>query len=163
MKKPFEDDEEIDEPKNNLKKVSSQKSMFDGLPKKPSKNDFDKTVKESVERSSTHKTKAAELSLQFSKIMLDKTLKANKTVFAKEIEQDLLAKMVQLAIEINDDPNEKEGMGSLSWVILLLRTCFYQRDRLNDFEYQLSKIEEAFDKKIVSLVSREVKKSLESK
>lgn len=161
---PFDEEESDDLPsehaqKVGLKKVSTQKSIFDSKPKKPSAEEFDKKVKKIHERSSSYKAKAADLALQFNKSMSDKTLKSNKTIFSSEIEQDLLGKMIQLAIEINADPIEQEGMGSLSWITLLLRTCFNQRDRINSLEFALSQI----DKKMEAIISSEIIRALDKR
>lgn len=161
---PFDEDDDNEQPsvqsqKIGLKNISTQKSIFESLPKKPSVEEFDKKVQKVHERASSHKAKAADLAMQFNKSMSDKTLKVNKTIFVSEIEQDLLGRMVQLAIEINADPAEQEGMGSLSWITLLLKTCFNQRDRINSLEYTLSQIE----KKMESTISSEIKKALDKK
>ena len=141
---PFDEEDEL-EPnpiqKIGLKQISSQKSIFENNPKKPSVESFDHTVKEYQNKSSNNKIRISELALLFNKSMADKTLKSNKTIFANEIEQDLLSRMIQLAIEINADTSEHEGMGSLGWITLLLKTCFSQRDKINNLEYAISKIE----------------------
>lgn len=141
---PF-DEEDSDQPEQSkkvtLKNVSSQKSIFDSMPKKPTPEEFDQKVKRVQERASHYKAKAADLATQFNKAMADKTLPQNKNMFQQELERDLLQQMVQLAIDINNDPNEKEGMGSLSWITLLLKTCFSQRDKINRLEYAVSQLE----------------------
>jgi hypothetical protein len=155
---PFDEEEENEQPslqsqRVGLKKVSSQKSIFDSMPKKPTHEEFSKKVSQIQDRSSAYKNIAADLALQFNQTMADKTLKQNKNVFTRELEKELLTKMIQLAVDINNDPNEDEGMGSLSWITLLLKTCFSQRDRINQLEYaavQLDKKLEALDKKKVS-------------
>jgi hypothetical protein len=148
---PFDEEEETEQTtqKVSLKKVSSQKSIFDSMPKKPTPEEFDQKVKNVQERASHYKAKAADLALQFNKAMADKTLPQNKNMFQQEMEKDLLKQMVQLAIDINNDTREQEGMGSLSWITLLLKTCFAQRDKINRLEYavsQLQKNAESLDK-----------------
>lgn len=148
---PFDEEDEVQASKKiGLKKVSSQKSIFDNIPKKPTQEDFDKQVTVSQEKMMGHKQKAAELALQFKKLVEDKTLPQNKNVFAQEIEREILTKMVQLAIDINNDPNEQEGMGSLSWITLLLKTILSQRDRINKLEYTLSLLEKKMEPSALS-------------
>lgn len=164
---PF-DDEDNEQPslqsqKVGLKNVSSQKSMFDVLPKKPTQEDLDTRVKQIQERNSQYKAKAADLASQFNKTMADKTLVQNKNMFQKEIEKEILSQMVQLAIDINNDPNEKEGMGSLSWIVLLLKTCFAQRDKINQLEYQLNVVSGKIDTSHISaLITKEIAKALDT-
>ena len=144
---PFDEEEQTIENKKNigLKAVSSQKSIFDKIPKKPTPEDFQKKVSSDQERSLSYKQRASELALQFKKIIEDKTLSQNKSVFSLEIEKETLTKMVELAIEINNDANEQEGMGSLSWITFLMKTALSQRDRINYLEYNLSLIEKKLD------------------
>lgn len=147
---PFDEDEDVQssEKKITLKKVSAQKSIFDSLPKRQSPEEFDKRVHKIQEKIEGFKLKASELALQFSKMMADKTLKNNKTIFSVEIERELLSNMIKLAVEINEDScQEHDGMGSLSWITLLLKNSFNQRDKINNLEYIVAQLE----KKIESL------------
>jgi hypothetical protein len=159
---PFdeEDDAPIVAPKVGLKNVSSQASIFDAIPKRPTQEDFTKKVNQVQERNSSHKTRAAELSAQFAQTLNDKTLKQNKNVFAKEVERELLTKMAQLAIEVNNDQNEHEGMGSLSWIVLLLKTCLNQRDKMNQLEFSVSQLEKKLD---AGAISKEIQMALDKK
>jgi len=162
---PLDHDYNVEEiptgPKQSgLKKVSSQKSIFDSMPKPPSQEDLTKRVKSIEEKASGYKLKASSLAAEFVKAINDKTLKQNKTVFAVEIEKDLLSRMINLAVEINNDPDEKlEGMGAMSWITLLLKTCFAQRDKINSLEYAFSQIDKKIELAVASAISKELKKS----
>lgn len=142
MSEPFEEDPQpsTQAQKISLKSVSTQKSIFEQMQKKPSQEEFNKQVQNVQDRNLTYKTKVAELAIQFNKVMSDKTLKQNKNIFAIELEKELLSKMIQLAVDINIDPNEQEGMGSLGWITLLLKTCFFQRDKINQLEYDVNQL-----------------------
>jgi hypothetical protein len=110
---PFDeenDDEQKPIQKTGLRKISSQKSIFENIPKKPSSEDFEEKVKQIDEQNSLYKQRAAEYSVQFKKIIADKTLQQNRNVFANELEQEIVSKMIKLAAEINEDPNEQEGI-----------------------------------------------------
>lgn len=144
---PFDEEEDsVDETKKiGIKSVSSQKSIFDSMQKKTTQEDSDKKIKNIQERTSAYKIRAADLATQFNKSVSDKTLSQNKNVFQRDTEKELMTKMIQLAIEINDDPAEQhESMGSLGWIALLMRTCFAQRDKINKLEYVVYQL----DKKI---------------
>jgi hypothetical protein len=138
---PFGEEEVLKTQKVGLKNVSSQKSIFDDMPKKPTQADLEKKVSQMQERESSYKIRAAELALQYNKMISDKTLRQNKNIFDTEVEKELLTKMAQLATEINNDRTEAEGMGSLAWISLLLKISFYQRDRINHLEYSLLQME----------------------
>lgn len=140
---PFEEDDIENLPLKNasLKKISSQKSIFDDLPKKPTQKDFDRKVNENEKKLTGYQAAGSELSKKYIAVLKDKTLKQNKNSFVKEHEKEIIADMVQLAMNINNDPIEQEGMGSLSWITLLLKVNFNQNDRINELEYKLSLLE----------------------
>lgn len=127
--------------KDNLKSVSSQKSIFDNIPKKPSKEELDNKVKNIQDRAVDYKSRTADLAIQFKKTMDDKTLPTNKSSYAVDMERELLSNIIILASEINNDENEGEGMGSLSWIAQLFKQCLAQRDRMNKMEYALFVLE----------------------
>lgn len=153
---PFdEEDDDSDQPsaqsqKVGLKKVSTQQSIFDSIPKKPTQTDLDQKVKKVQDRVSKYKLKTAELAVQFNKTMADRTLFQNKNLFQKEMENELLRNMVRLAQEINSDGLEREGEGSLSWITLLLKTCFQQRERINNLEFALAQLEKKTDPTVLN-------------
>lgn len=162
-------DEDPKEPRENrvkLKQVSSQKSMFEDMPKrKPTQQEFQQQVHAAQERSSSYKVRAAKLVQDFAKMMADKTLPENKSIFAKEGERELLGHMMQLAIEINNDPSEEnEGMGSLSWIVVLFNTCLAHRDRLNFLEFKLERAEKIISStNLTDFINKEVNKALDKK
>jgi hypothetical protein len=136
-----EEEQSAQSQKIGLKKVSSQQSIFETMPKKQTPAEFEQKVQQVQERLSSYKVRAAELALQFNKAMVDKTLPGNRNQFQQEVELDLLRSMIRLAQEINIDPVEKEGEGSLGWITVLLKTCFTQRDRINNLEYGLFQLQ----------------------
>lgn len=164
---PF-DEEDNDQPsvqsqKVGLKKVSTQKSIFDAIPKKPTQEQFEQRVKEVQERASSYKSKTADLAVQFNKTMADKTLNSNKNMFQKELELELLKNMVRLAQDINADIKESEGDGSVCMIALLLKTCFNQRDKINTLEYVVTQLEKKTDPAyLLDLVSKEIAKALDA-
>jgi hypothetical protein len=141
---PFDEEEEdFESPKKSgLKKISSQKSIFENIPKKPSQKDFEDRVKYTQNKLSFYQESVADLSKKYINILQDKTLKQNKNPFSKQMEKETISLMIKLAQDINNDPNESEGMGSLSWITLLLKVCLSQNLKINELEYKISKLEE---------------------
>jgi hypothetical protein len=159
-----EDPKETREQKVKLKQVSSQKSIFDNQPKKTTPQEFTQQVHAQQEKSNSYKVRASKVAVEFGKLMSDKTLPQNKSIFAQEAEREVLSNMIQLAIEINNDPNEQEGMGSLGWIALLFKTCLVQRDRGNDVEYRLELVEKKIDSKaLTDFIIKEVNATLDKK
>jgi hypothetical protein len=140
----FDDHDEqpsLQSQKIGLKKVSTQQSIFDSIPKKPSQEEFTQGVQRVQEKASASKRRAADLAVKFYNMMSDKTLPQNKNQFQKDLEIELLKDMVNFASDINTDPNEKEGMGSISLIALMLKNAISQRDRINNLEFLISKLE----------------------
>lgn len=150
---PFDDENENDVlPKKGLRQVSSQKSILDV--KKdvaPTEEKFNELVRERIDKSNDYKSRAGELAIQYKKLLSDKTLQQNKSSLHADIEKEILTKMINLAIEINADEGEQEGMGSLGWIAILLKSQFYFRDKINELEYQL-----ALNKKEMAELKKEV-------
>lgn len=161
------DDDYDDLPEKNksgLKNISSQKSIFDNTPKKQSQEDFNKVVRDAQEKGSSFKSRTADLAVQFRKIIEDKTLPQNKSIFAIEVEREVLSSIIKLASEINNDPNESEGIGSLSWIAQLFKISLLQRDRLNKIEYSLMQLEKKFENYSTrDFVNLEISKALDIK
>ena len=158
---PFEDKDFT--PKSGLKPMSGQKSMFDGKPKPPSQKQFEQSVEQVQQQLSGHKKKAAELFIAFNKAIMDKTLPQNRNILNMDAEREILQSMIRLSQEINDDPNEAEGEGTLMWIVCLLKTCLAQRDRINELEYGLELVQRSInDGGISELIKREIKQTLDT-
>jgi hypothetical protein len=150
------------EPKNVMK--SQGQSMFDNRPRPPTQQEFQQKVQKTQETLSGYKKRASELFVQFQRAIGDKTLAQNRNVFNIETEKEMLQNMLQLAIEINNDDNEQEGMGSLTWITLLFKTCLAQRDRLNDMEFALVTLQKKFDSStLTDFINKEINKALDKK
>jgi hypothetical protein len=149
-------------PKGGVK--AQGQSMFDSRRKKPTQQEFQQQVQQTQETLSGYKKRAAELFVQFQRAMADKTLPQNRNIFNQESEKELLQNMIILAAEINSDPNERESEGSLTWIVLLLKTCFAQRDKMNELEYKLVSIQKQLDPTAMTdFINKEVSKALDKK
>ena len=132
-------------PKAGLKQMSGQKSMFENKPKPPTQQQFQEQVQEANEKLTDYKKRASELFTQFNKTVADKTLASNRNVLNIDAERELLQNMIQLAMEINNDPNEQDCMGSLTVITCLMKINLAQRDRINDLEHGLVQLKKRMD------------------
>ena len=138
---PFEDEEVV--PNKTLKQVSSQKSMFDSVPKKPSAEEFNNKVKSIEDHLAKNKLLTQSLMSQYNNLLNDKTLVQNKNPFQKEFEKEVLAKMVKHACDFNNDLNEDDGIGSVIWISQLFNVTLFQRNKLNQLEYDVAQLKKA--------------------
>lgn len=149
-------------PKGAVK--SQGQSMFDGKRKKPSQQEFQQQVHQAQETLSGYKKRAADLFVQFQKTIADKTLPQNRNIFNQESEKELLQNMIILAAEINSDPNERESEGSLTWIVLLLKTCFTQRDRINEMEFAIHSLQKKLEPvAMTEFINKEINNALDKK
>lgn len=135
---PFDEEDDVEDtrPKRGVKALKG-KSIFDNKPKPPSREDFERKANAANNQLNSYNTRALDLSLAFKKALEDKTLPQNKNIIAVELEKELLGSMGQLAVDMNTDENEIEGMGSVGLNSLLLRCLLLQRDRMNTMEFAL--------------------------
>jgi hypothetical protein len=151
-------------PKQGLKNMGGQKSMFDNKPAQPTQQEFQHQVQESQDKLAGYKKRVAELVLQFNKTLADKTLPQNRNIFNNEAEKEMLQNMIQLAMEINNNPDEQEGMGSLAWITLLFNTVLRQRDRANELEFSIVQLQKRLDSPVlVDFINKEITKALDKK
>jgi hypothetical protein len=135
---PFEDDALDDE---TIKSEALKANPFFKKSNKPSASDFQKAADETNNKVNSYKDRAAELASSFKKILDDKTLIQNKNVFSLDLEKEIISNLARLAIDMNTDENEIEGIGSVSIITLLLRSSIIQRDKINSLEYKTSLLE----------------------
>ncbi len=142
-----EDEKEIPRSKVGIK-LNKSGSIFAKIPKKPSPQEFEKKADESNDRQEDYKTRGADLAVKYKSVLQDKTLSQNKTSIVLEIEQKVLQDLVALAQEMNVDQDETEGQGSLAVSAIALKCILLQRDKINNLDFKLEKME----KELKSLV-----------
>lgn len=146
--------------KKSSLKISNENSMFANQPKRPTKQDLDKSAKEIQEKDIGFKEKAAELAVNFRKMLDDKTLVDNKNQFSLEIERESISNLAQLAIDMNNDEYEQQdGMGSVGLSVLLFRCILIQRDKINKLDYAINEMNNAVNK--LKLQAIDIKKPVE--
>ena len=77
------------DPKNKPKvgvKLTNEGSIFANANKKPSKQEFEQSVKNIENKVSGYKERASELAISFRKLLNDRTLTQNKAIFSSELE-----------------------------------------------------------------------------
>lgn len=122
-------------------KITNQNSSIPEPPKQSPKEAFDEKATVAAKRMNDYKTRTWELSGQFKQLVQDRTLQENKSPISKDIETELLNKLVVLALEIDADESQPEGFGSTALCMLLMKMLLLQRDMLNTLAYAIDKLE----------------------
>lgn len=119
-------------------KLTNQNSVFANVPKKPTVAEQEQIVKEVIKRDQDYKERAAALSLSFKKLLDDRILPKNKNVFVADMERDVIGKLAQLGLDIENDENVEElGIGIIGLTNLLFRSFLIQRDKINMLDYAI--------------------------
>lgn len=141
-RRPFEgDDEEDDEkirPKKGLRINNAKSSIPNPVPKP---QDFRDNINKVLSEEEEQKKLAFEIATRFINALKDKTLDANKNVTVREGEKRAVMDMIDFARLINSDETQEENLGTMSIISTLLKAIFIQRDRINESEYRVAKLE----------------------
>ncbi len=132
----FADEEPQIQTKRGLK-ISNSKSSIKEVPKI---DDFRKRVNEILSQEDEQKKLAFELMSQFQNYLKDKTLDASKDANVRANELKSIENLIDFSRIINSDENQQEDLGTISLFITLYRALFSQRDRINELEYQQTKM-----------------------
>ena len=100
------------------------------------KEKFEERVQETVNRFEGHLSRAYNLSRRFAEIMNETKISENIGPDTRSLEKENITDLINYAIEVNSDQNEREGMGSVSLITLLFNTAIKLRDRVNLLSYK---------------------------
>lgn len=137
---PFDDDYSENLDKVKQIGLNNDKSMF-----KPKENNFENKVKELEAGRQKYTQDISKASINFKKILEDKTLKQNKGPLAEKIEADVVKDLTDLARKINSDETQEEGIGSMLLSSLLLKIAILERDRANLLEFRIKELEKKIE------------------
>jgi len=132
------EDKEPEEPTKTVK-LDAKKSRFAAKTEK--KVGFEEAAKRTHDKLQGYQSQALELGRSFIKMINDKKLKCNKGPLENSFERETINKLISFAIDVNNDEHEREGMGSVGLITLMMNSILKMRDHINDLEHELSLIE----------------------
>lgn len=129
----------------NKVKLDNSKSRFakKAEEKKQINANFEGQVEEYQIQQAAIVKKAADLTSTFMGLIKDSTLKENKGPIQLDLEQQICKDLTELSLELNQDQTQPEGIGSAGMTLLLLKIVMYQRDKINELGYKISKLEKS--------------------
>jgi hypothetical protein len=105
------------------------------------KENFQARAKNAHQKMEGYKFEAVKLAQEFNKIFTSKILPRNKGPIETSLEREILGKLIDWAIMVNNDENEPMiGQGSVGMITLLFNSIIKLRDRNNEVEYQLASL-----------------------
>jgi hypothetical protein len=129
----LEETAEVSKVNPNLK-IGNQKSMFN-KEKEPTQNDFESAVSDYKHNHLNIMNKVSELGVKFKNFINDKTLKQNKSQAKINEEKLVIKELSDIAVLLNSDQNQPEGIGSVGISVLLMQLILLQRDKINELEH----------------------------
>ena len=120
---------------SNGVKLDSSKSRFQPKENKKTQEDFEKEIAEAQNKEEYLKNQAMKLSGRFMDAIADKTLPDNRGVIGKDVERELVNELSTLALTLNNDEHQPEGIGSVGVIPVLLNVVLAMRDRMNIIAY----------------------------
>lgn len=126
--------EELKERVNSGVKLSSKKSRLFG--KINEKKNFEQMVNNANEQHQNYLSEAFELGKQYKELISDKIITDNKGYLVENREQEVIGKLIDYAVRVNNDKIEQKCMGSVTLLTLALKCIIKLRDRYNDIEYK---------------------------
>jgi len=127
-------------------KINNQHSSIPIPPKQTQKEIFDMQATEASKKIEGYKARTWELSGRFKEILQDQTLAANKTLISKDVEIEILNKIIVLALEMDSDETQPEGFGSTALCMLLMKMLLLQRDTINNIAFKLDQLDKQSNK-----------------
>jgi hypothetical protein len=138
--RPFADK---DPSKKQGLKFTNEKSSVP-LPKPNAVAILDEKAEKAYSKDQEYKQRGFELFTKFKCMIEDKILPDNKSVLTKDIENEIVSKLISLASEMNNDEDQvHEGIGSIVLSTLLMKMLLTQRDTINTMAYKIEKLEKA--------------------
>ena len=123
-------------------KVNNENSAI--APPQPSnKEAFEAKAEKVMERMDEFKMRTLELATKYKALFDSKVLSPNKTQLIKDAEREIITNLVKLALEIEADEVQPIGQGSTSLLSLVMNILLLQRDRMNELEFRIDRLEKA--------------------
>lgn len=138
---PFDDDgyDASRRPKKGVK-ISNKDSTVP-QPKSSGKAVFEGRAENAFSTYEEYKQRTWDLSTKYKSFIEDKILPENKSIITRELEKEVLDKLVALASDMNADEYQPEGIGSVALNMLLMKCMLIQRDTINSLAYKVQKLE----------------------
>lgn len=125
----------------NQPKLDPTKSRF--AQKQEQKAKFEESVAQATSSAEEKKEKAAKLSTMFMEMIKSSVLAENKGPMLLSTETETLKNLIEFAIQLNNDPLEPEGQGSVALNAIALKSLLHLRDRINSLSYAIEQLKKA--------------------
>lgn len=105
------------------------------------KENFERQADQQFDKIEDYKQQMWDLSVKYKSFIESNVLPENKGPIAVNLEKEVLEKLIQLAIDMNEDATQPEGVGSTALCMLLMKCMLLQRDGINKLLYKIDQLE----------------------
>jgi hypothetical protein len=138
---PFDDNDSEDVVKAPSRKIGLKKTNTQQqINKTEVKAKFEQQADEQFAKIEDYKQQMWDLSVKYKSFIESKVLSENKGPISLNLEKEVLDKLVQLAIEMNEDATQPEGVGNTALCMLLMKCMLLQRDTINSLSFKLDQL-----------------------
>ena len=122
-------------------KLNNEKSTVIPPVKAMASEAFNKAADEAAERLTGYKQRSWDTGVKFKSIMESSVLPENKSILIKEMEAETLQQLSQLALDINADDINPDGMGGVALCQLIMKMMITQKDQISVLRYRVEELE----------------------
>jgi hypothetical protein len=119
---------------------------------------FEKNANDAFNKQESYKSRMLDLSTKFKAMIEDKVLVENKSIISKDLESEVVDKLIIVASEMNTDDNQPEGLGAVALSTLLMKMVILQRNTINSILYKIDRLEKSCKKLEAVNITPDVKK-----
>ena len=104
---------------------------------------FEARAEKAMEKMDEFKIRTLELATKYKALFDSKVLAPNKTSIIKDAEREVITNLIKLALEMEADDLQPIGQGSTSLCSLVMNIMLLMRDRMNELEFRIERLEKA--------------------
>lgn len=137
----FDADNAIELPEEDAPRIKLDRSKSKFAKQPDTKVQFQKQAEDVHEHLQQARVDAVQLGQEFMKFFNSKILPDNIGPIEKSFQQEIMKKLINFAIETNNDPyQEQDGMGSVGMITLLFNSLFKIKNKCNLLEYSYEQL-----------------------
>lgn len=121
--------------------VRKENQVVPGANNAQTKANFENQADAKYSKIEDYKKEIWDLSIKYKSFVESKILPGNRGPIAVNLEKEVLDKLVQLALDMNEDDTQQQGVGSTAICMLLMKCMLLQRDTINTLMFKTDQLE----------------------
>ncbi len=135
-------------PKGPVRKIGLKKTNDVVQSPIPTAKDFENVAEAQFLKIEDYKNQMRDFGSKFKSAIESDILPVNRGPIASNLEKEVIEGLVKLATSMNEDDTQDEGIGSTALCMLLMKSVFIQRDKINILSHKVSILENLCKKNV---------------